>query len=90
MKAGDQLKDELYKAEMGTVASIEVISGGQVTGLDCGPILIEIVVLDGATVAYRESSDTYDGNWKIGRIEDAIEAAKNAKDDYEMAQEEVA
>jgi len=33
---------------------------------------------DGKTVAFRYSDDVYDGDWGIGTIEDAVEAALDA------------
>jgi len=76
----EQLKEELYGKTTGERTAITVRPGGQQNGLDYGPVLIEVVVLDtdGKTVAFRYSDDVYDGDWGIGTIEDAVEAALDA------------
>ena len=76
-KVIEKLEDELYLKPTGYTTSIEVFPGGQIDGLDYGPGLIEIVVLDrdGATIAFRSSDDNMDGPWTIGTIEDAVDQA---------------
>lgn len=84
----EQLEDELYGKTTGERTAITVRLGGQQDGLDYGPVLIEVVVLntDGQTVAFRYSDDAYDGDWDIGTIEDAVEAALEA--DYAIKDSE--
>lgn len=73
----DALGDELYLKSAGYKMAIEVFPGDQKAGLDYGPVVVEIIVLDfdGVTVAYRCSSDAQDEDWEVGSIEEAVEAA---------------
>lgn len=79
--------------EKGHVTAIEVFPGGTKDGLDFGPMVVEIVVLDrdGNTVAYRMSTDSHDDDWQIGGIEDAVDEAigykEQAKDTELLLQE---
>ena len=76
------LEQELYQKTTGDKSAIEITPGGQQNGLDYGPSLIELVVLDndGKTVAYRYSDDAYDADWQLGSIEDAVDATVEALD----------
>ena len=71
------VESQLYLQTTGHLSAIEVVPGGQKDGLDYGPIVVEIVVLDsdGDTIAFRLSSDAQDDDWSIGKIEDAVECA---------------
>ena len=72
------LEQELYLKGAGYTTAIEIVPGGKNDGLDYGPCVIEIVVLDtdGDTIAYRYSDDSIDEDWQLGTIEDAINAAE--------------
>lgn len=80
--------DELYQSATGHTSAITVIPGGQKDGLNFGPVVIEIVVLeaDGDTIAYRYSDDSQDADWQIGGIEDAVDAALDVR--LSMTEEE--
>ena len=73
----DSLEEELYLQEMGHVTAIEVFPGGTQNGLNYGPVLVDIVVLDydGRVIAYRISTDSQDDDWKIGGIDSAVDEA---------------
>ena len=74
--AGD-LGEELYCKVAGYTTCIEVFPGGQQDGLDYGPVVVDIVVLDndGDTIAYRLNTDAQNNAWAIGKIEDAADCA---------------
>lgn len=73
----EDLEQECYLKEKGHVTVIEVYPGGTQDGLEYGPVLVEVVVLDtdGHTIACRTSTDAQDEDWQIGCIEDAVEEA---------------
>lgn len=73
----EDLTDELYMKTTGHTTAITVRQGGKFQGLDYGPSVVEIVVLDhdGKTVAYRGSDDSLDEDWLTGTIEDAVDHA---------------
>lgn len=83
----DNLDDELYTQETGYKTALTIFPGGQKDGLDYGPVLVEIVVLDtdGDTIAYRISTDSHDDDWRLGNTEDPVDALidyrEQAKDD---------
>lgn len=83
----EDLEQELYLKEKGHLSAIEVFPGGSKDGLDYGPVLVEIVVLDndGDTIAYRVSTDSQDDEWEIGHIEEAVDEAI----EYREAMEDV-
>ena len=93
-KMMEDVEQELYLKEKGHVSAIEVFPGGQKDGLDYGPVVVEIVVLDydGDTIAYRVSTDSHDDEWQIGVIEEAVDEAigyyEQARDTAELIQEE--
>ena len=72
----EKLEQELYCKSAGFTTALTVFPGGRQDGLDYGPVLVEIVVLDldGDTIAYRVATDSHDDDWQMGQIEDAIEA----------------
>ena len=71
----ENLEQELYCKATGFTTALTVFPGGRQDGLDYGPVLVEIVVLDndGDTIAYRISTDSHDEEWEIGYIEDAVD-----------------
>jgi hypothetical protein len=73
----DTVEQELYGKSAGYTSGITVAPGGSKDGLDYGPNVVEIVVLDhdGRTVAYRFSTDSQDTDWELGVIEDAVDLA---------------
>lgn len=78
----DDLRDEIYGKVAGYQASLIVVPGGQQDGLYYGPVLVEVVVLDtdGATIAYRLSTDAQDDDWQLGSTEDAVETLMNYRE----------
>jgi len=90
----DNLDDELHEIETGYKTALTVFPGGQKDGLDYGPVLVEIVVLDtdGSTIAYRVSTDSHDDDWQLGHTEDAIDAMidyREQADDTELMLQEL-
>jgi len=83
-----KLEDELYGLTTCDRHSLVVVPGGSRDGLDYGPALIEIVVLDhdGATIAYRYSDDSLDDSWGIGTPADAVKAWADAVEALEAAE----
>lgn len=81
----DSLNNELCLMTKGYTTAIEVYPGGRKDGLDYGPVLVEIVVLDndGATIAYRMSTDAQDDDWQIGTPEDAVAECLNYREQME-------
>ena len=79
MQTLEEMRQELYCKSTTYHTVIEVIPGGKQDGLDYGPVVVEIVVLDGDgdTIAYRLSTDSQDDDWAVGQIEDAIEVAQD-------------
>jgi len=71
----EDLQQELYTKETGHKTALTIFPGGKQDGLDYGPCLVEIVVLDtdGDTLAYRYSDDSVDNDWQLGTIEDAVD-----------------
>lgn len=88
----EDLEQELYLKEKGHVSTIEIFPGGTKDGLDYGPVVVEIVVLDGDAIAYRVSTDVHDEDWEIGSIEDAVDETtgyyEQAKDAEKLSYEE--
>jgi len=72
----DTLTEELYDRPPGYRTVLEIVPGGQQGGLDYGPLVVEIVVLDtsGSSVAYQISSDQEDSGWQLGDTADAVDA----------------
>jgi hypothetical protein len=88
----DQLDDELYLKTVGHLTSLTVAPGGQNDGLDFGPNLVEIVVLDhdGDTIAYRYSDDSINEIWQLGSTEDAVDALIEHREMLDRAEYEIA
>lgn len=92
----DYLAEEMSGDDgKGYTGFIIIAPGGHQNGMAFNPVVIDIVGLeaDGDQIAYRQSDDGQDGDWKIGGIEDAVEEAldvreqlaANAKEIKEMA-----
>jgi hypothetical protein len=88
----DQLNDELYLKTTGHLTGLTIAPGGQNDGLDFGPNLIEIVVLDhdGDTIAYRYSDDSINADWQLGSTEDAVDALIEHREMLDRAEYEIA
>ncbi|RMD67340.1 hypothetical protein D6833_00320 [Candidatus Parcubacteria bacterium] len=68
----DALEQELYLKTAGYTTAIGVYQNA-----NGGYSAVDIVVLDsdGMTIAYRLSTETQDGEWMVGSIEDAVDCA---------------
>jgi hypothetical protein len=86
----DHLTEEV--PESGHRVSINITLGGQKDGFNYGPVTIDIVILDtgGDQIAYRQSDDGSDGDWKIGGIEDAVEEALGVREQLATLEAELA
>jgi hypothetical protein len=82
----ESIEKRLYKTTTGHTDAIEIEPGGKTNGLDYGPRVVDLLVLDhdGVTVAYRYSDDSIDEDWHIGTIEDARDCAVQYVDTYEQ------
>lgn len=67
-----RLERDLAGAITGDYTEVEIMPAGRRHGLDYGPDLVQVVVLerDGDVVAYRRSNDVLDYPWQLGEIED--------------------
>jgi hypothetical protein len=83
----DGLEQELYLKVAGYTTAIEIYPRETERGLDYGPVLVEVVVLDpdGRTIAYRLSTD--DEQWEVGGIADAVAEAEAYREQAEADRE---
>jgi len=72
-----KLEQQLYRKPVGFVANLAVAPGGQKDGLDYGPLVLQIVVLDSdcSTIAWRRTSDAGDGDWRLGSVTGVLQDA---------------
>lgn len=85
----DALDEELCDQATGYTTTLEIAPGGQQDGLDYGPLVVEIVVLDtgGATIAYQIASDSQDEGWQLGDTADAVDTLLDRRTIQEQADE---
>jgi hypothetical protein len=67
-----EIRDWLSRSEKGAVLDMTVSSGGITeTGVEYGPMILSVIMLDEETIAWRVETDAHDDDWAMGTPEDA-------------------
>lgn len=66
----------------GDVIDITLVEGGRQDGLDYGPVVVRVVVLDDDTVAFRMEGDYQDTDWRVGSLDELCEFVDEMRELY--------